>query len=280
MIGVIGGSGLYEIDDLEKKEQIELSSNFGTPSDIAIKGKLQGLDFIFLPRHGKNHTLNPSEINYKANIEALKKIGVTNIISISAVGSLQEKHFPGKFILVDQFIDRTYKRENTFFEGGCVAHTPFAEPVCKSLASTIGNALDELNMQHEKSGTYMCIEGPQFSTKAESLLYKSWGCDVIGMTNLPEAKLAREAGICYATISMVTDYDCWHESHETVTVSAIKSTMEENKNNVLNLIRILPKFLNESSSCEICRGNRMNSVITASNEINEDIKKKLKNILS
>jgi 5'-methylthioadenosine phosphorylase len=279
MIGVIGGSGLYDIADLENKEELILSSGFGSPSDLAIKGTLKGLDFVFLPRHGRHHTLNPSEINYRANIDSLKKIGVKKIISISAVGSLKEKHNPGKFLIIDQFIDKTYKRQNTFFENGCVAHFPFAEPVCGSLAKTIGVTLDKLNMKHEKKGTYICIEGPQFSTKAESLLYRSWDCDVIGMTNLPEAKLAREAGICYSSISMVTDYDCWHNNHESVTVSSIKKTMEENKNNVLSLIRNLPESLKESNKCKTCNENASNAVITTQSEINQVSKEKLKNIL-
>ncbi len=280
MIGVIGGSGLYEIDDLENQEELLLTSSFGNPSDKVIKGRLRGVDFIFLPRHGKDHTLNPSEINYRANIESLKKIGVTKIISISAVGSLKEEHYPGKFIIIDQFIDKTYRRENTFFENGSVAHTPFAEPICGCLAKTIGEALDNLNLVHQKYGTYICIEGPQFSTKAESLLYKSWGCDVIGMTNLPEAKLAREAGISYSSISMVTDYDCWHESHESVTVASIKQTMEENKNNVLNLIRNLPEYLNKINDCKKCKNEGVNSLITNQTKISEASKVKLKNILN
>jgi 5'-methylthioadenosine phosphorylase len=279
MIAIIGGSGLYDFQGLENKEEIELHSEFGEPSDNAIQGQIAGKSFVFLPRHGRHHALNPSEINYRANIESLKRIGVTRIIAISAVGSLKEKHFPGKFLIPDQYIDKTYKRNNTYFEGGCVAHVSFGEPVCSELSESISQSMNEINIDHSNKGTYICIEGPQFSTKAESELYRSWGCDIIGMTNMPEAKLAREAGICYSSVSMVTDYDCWHSDHDSVTVDSIIKTMSANKEKVQNLLLHLPKNLSSENSCKSCANNNLESVMTNQEYLDSTITQKLQYIL-
>jgi 5'-methylthioadenosine phosphorylase len=269
MIGIIGGSGLYEMEELDDKKIVPLKSIFGEPSSSAVVGSIANIEFAFLPRHGLNHELNPSEINYRANIEALKRIGVEKIISISAVGSLKEEHEPGKFVVIDQYIDRTYKRKSTFFEGGCVAHVPFGDPVCDSLSNSVISALQSNNINHVNKGTYICIEGPQFSTRAESELYRSWGCDVIGMTNLPEAKLAREAGICYTSLAMVTDYDCWHSEHEEVTIKAIQKIMKDNISNAHKLIKSLPVELNvDDVICNLCATEISN--VLMSNSIDKD----------
>ena len=266
MIGIIGGSGLYEIEELDEKKLVPLDSIYGKPSSSdAVVGSIENIEFAFLPRHGLNHELNPSEINYRANIEALKRIGVDKIISISAVGSLKEEHEPGKFIVIDQYIDRTFKRKSTFFEGGCVAHVPFGDPVCDSLSNSIISALDNNNINHFNKGTYICIEGPQFSTRVESELYRSWDCDVIGMTNMPEAKLAREAGICYASLAMVTDYDCWHSEHDEVTIEAIQNVIKANISNAHQLIKSLPNMLNlDQNICNRCSTKIANVLMTSS----------------
>ena len=228
-LGVIGGSGLYDIDGLADTQWIEVESAFGTPSDALLCGTLGGLELVFLPRHGRGHRLSPSEINYRANIDALKRAGVTDIVSISAVGSLRETLAPGDFVLVDQFIDRTFAREKSFFGAGLAAHVSMAHPVCARLGDHVADAAQTLDgLRLVRGGTYMVMEGPQFSTLAESELYRAWGCDLIGMTNMPEAKLAREAELCYATVAMVTDYDCWHPDHDHVTVAAIIQTLQDN----------------------------------------------------
>ena len=265
MIAIIGGSGLYEIEGLDQREILSLESIYGKASAPAVKGFIEESEFIFLPRHGLHHELNPSEINYRANIEGLKRIGVEKILSISAVGSLKEEHQPGKVIVVDQYIDRTFKRINTFFQDGCVAHTPLGDPICRGLSNSIITILKKNNIEHSKKGTYICIEGPQFSTRAESNLYRSWGCDVIGMTNMPEAKLAREAGICYVSLAMVTDYDCWHPGHEDVSIDAIQKVMSSNILKAHSVIR----YLSESETihekaCNDCTSNMSDIVITDS----------------
>jgi 5'-methylthioadenosine phosphorylase len=209
MLAVIGGSGVYNIEGLERKKWTRLRSSFGTPSDAALVGVLEGVKVAFLPRHGRGHRVPPSAINYRANIEALKRLGVTDIISVSAVGSLREHLAPGMFVIVDQFIDRTFAREKSFFGPGLVAHVSMARPVCARLGAHLHAAATEAGISVAKGGTYLVMEGPQFSSYAESELYRTWNCDVIGMTNMPEAKLAREAEMCYATVAMVTDYDCW-----------------------------------------------------------------------
>ena len=225
MIGVIGGSGLYEIEGLEGARWEAVETPFGAPSDEILRGTLAGVEMAFLPRHGRGHRIPPSELNYRANIDALKRLGCTEILSLSATGSLKEEFPPGTFVVIDQFIDRTFARTKSFFSEGLVAHVGFGHPVCSRLGDAITESLAALDIPHARGGTYLAMEGPQFSTIAESNLYRSWGCDIIGMTNMPEAKLAREAEMCYATIAMVTDFDCWHPDHDHVTVDAIISVL-------------------------------------------------------
>jgi len=219
VLGIIGGSGLYEIEGLENPEWISIQTPWGMPSDDILFAELGGIKLRFLPRHGRGHPLTPSDVNYRANIDAMKRAGCTDLLSLSAVGSLKEQYPPGDFVVIDQFIDRTFKREKSFFGKGMVAHVSVADPVCERLAGFAAKAANAAGATVHKSGTYLAMEGPQFSTKAESHMYRSWGCDVIGMTNMPEAKLAREAELPYATVAMVTDYDCWHEGHGNVDVA-------------------------------------------------------------
>ncbi len=237
VLGVIGGSGIYELAGLEDAGWHAVETPWGTPSDQLFIGRLDGVKAVFLPRHGRGHRLSPTGINYRANIDALKRQGVTDILSLSACGSLREGLEPGTFVVVDQFIDRTFAREKSFFGNGCVAHVPMAHPVCARLGGMAEAALDELGIPHVRGGTYVVMEGPQFSTRAESELYRNWGAHVIGMTNMPEAKLAREAEICYATISMVTDYDCWHPEHDTVDVALVVRTLLDNADKARALVR-------------------------------------------
>mgnify|MGYP006130846311 FL=1 len=224
-LGIIGGSGLYNIEGLEDSKWIKVDTPWGTPSDEILQAKLNGKEVFFLPRHARGHKINPSNINFRANIDALKQLGVTDILSMSAVGSLKEDLEPGKFVLVDQFIDRTFARVKTFFNEEIVAHVSMAKPTSPGLIKTCEKALRKLNIPFQKGGTYLVMEGPQFSSLAESKLYRSWGCDVIGMTNMPEAKLAREAEIRYASVSMVTDFDCWHPDHDDVSVDQVIKTL-------------------------------------------------------
>jgi 5'-methylthioadenosine phosphorylase len=243
LIGIIGGSGVYEIDGLEDTSWETVSTAFGEPSDQILFGRLDGQRLAFLPRHGRGHKFSPTDINYQANIDAMKRAGVTDILSVSAVGSLKEQYAPGHFVLVDQFIDRTFARPKSFFGKGCVAHVSMAHPVSDRLKAALAEACAELDLPHTVGGTYLAMEGPQFSTQAESFLYRSWGCDVIGMTNMPEAKLAREAEIPYATVAMVTDYDCWHEEHDAVTVDAIVKVLRQNADNARALVKtVAPKL--------------------------------------
>ena len=242
-LGVIGGSGLYEIEGLSETERIDVRSPFGTPSDSLLLGRLAGTEMVFLPRHGRGHPLPPSAVDYRANIDALKRAGVTDIVSLSAVGSLREDIAPGDFVLVDQFIDRTFAREKSFFGAGLAAHVSMAEPVCPRLGDHLLAAAEDLGLRIVRGGTYLAMEGPQFSTIAESELYRQWGCSVIGMTNMPEAKLAREAEICYASVAMVTDYDCWHPDHAAVTVEAIVQTLHENAAVARRLVTALGEAL-------------------------------------
>ena len=228
IIGIIGGSGLYGISGLEDERWVRVLSPFGEPSDDLLFGSLNGVPIVFLPRHGRGHRLNPSQLNYRANIDVLKWAGVTEIISVSAVGSLREELSPGCFVIVDQFIDRTFDRRKTFFDDGIVAHVSMADPVCPRLGDALQQAGDALSIPIVRGGSYLAMEGPQFSSRAESELYRSWGCSVIGMTNMPEAKLAREAELCYATLAMVTDYDCWHEAHADVSVESVVKVLREN----------------------------------------------------
>lgn len=221
MIGIIGGSGLYDLPGLTDTRWVDCDTPWGPPSDQVFLGRLGDAELAFLPRHGRGHRVPPSEVNYRANIAALKSLGVTDVLSLSAVGSLREDLAPGCFVVVDQFIDRTFSREKSFFGTGLVAHVAMASPVCARLGEHIGHALEAQQLPHRRGGTYLVMEGPQFSTLAESQLYRAWNCDVIGMTNMPEAKLAREAELCYASVAMVTDFDCWHPTHDDVTVDAV-----------------------------------------------------------
>ena len=237
VIGIIGGSGLYDIEGLEEREWRRVETPWGDPSDALLCGRLGDIRCVFLPRHGRGHPASPSELNYRANIDALKRVGVTDVISLSAVGSLKEELPPGHFVIVDQFIDRSFARKKSFFEGGCVAHVSMADPVCGRLGDALEAGARRLGLPVTRGGTYLVMEGPQFSTRAESELYRSWGCSVIGMTNMPEAKLAREAELCYATVAMVTDYDCWHPEHDHVTVEVVVRVLLANADHARSLLR-------------------------------------------
>jgi 5'-methylthioadenosine phosphorylase len=250
VIGVIGGSGLYQIDGLADPDWRRVESPFGRTSDEFCFGTLDGQPVVFLPRHGRGHALPPSAIPFRANIDALKRCGVTDIISLSAVGSLREDLAPGDFVVVDQFIDRTFAREKSFFGPGCVAHVSMAHPVCGRIGDAVAAAGPSAGIAAKRGGSYPVMEGPQFSTLAESELYRAWGCDVIGMTNMPEAKLAREAEICYATVAMVTDYDCWHPGHAAVTVDMILSVLNANAARARELVRrVVPLLGRHSGAC-------------------------------
>ena len=243
-LGVLGGSGLYEIDGLENAREEHIVSPWGVPSGDVMRGNIGDVELVFLPRHGKGHRLSPTHVNYRANIDVLKRAGVTDILSISAVGSLQQQYAPGEFVFINQFIDRSFAREKSFFGEGCVAHVSMAHPICERLSGLAYEAGKAVGGTCHKDGTYIVMEGPQFSTYAESQLYRSWGCDVIGMTNMPEAKLAREAEIPYATVAMVTDYDCWHEEEDDVNVSNVLEIMKKNSTYAKELIRKLAEGLN------------------------------------
>ncbi len=265
LIGIIGGSGLYDIEGLEKKRWERLHTPWGAPSDALLFGELDGYACVFLARHGRGHPLSPTHLNYQANIHVLKRVGVTEIISLSAVGSLKEELAPGHFVIVDQFIDRSFAREKSFFGKGCVAHVSMADPVCTRLGDALAEAAGAIGLPFTRGGTYLVMEGPQFSTRAESMLYRSWGASVIGMTNMPEAKLAREAELCYATIAMVTDYDCWHPEHEHVTVEAVVRTLNENAARAQALLRaVLPHLAKPRPLCAAgCQRALEHAIITA-----------------
>jgi 5'-methylthioadenosine phosphorylase len=243
MIGVIGGSGLYQIDGLEGASWVGVETPWGAPSDAVLVGRLDGVPMAFLPRHGRGHVHSPSAVPYRANIDALKRLGVTDVISVSACGSFREQFAPGDFVIVDQFIDRTFAREKSFFGTGCVAHVSLAHPTCPRLGAACAAAARAEGITVHDGGIYLCMEGPQFSTLAESRLYRSWGCDVIGMTNMPEAKLAREAELCYASVAMVTDYDCWHESHGAVDVAQVVAVLTGNAAKARGMVARLPGLL-------------------------------------
>lgn len=265
MIGIIGGSGIYHIEGLTNVHRKIISSPFGTPSDALLYGELDGKQLVFLPRHGHDHKLSPSEINYRANIDVLKRAGVTDILSVSAVGSLKENLNPGTFVIIDQYIDRTVSRERSFFGKGCVAHVSMAHPTCKRLSCLIHQAATHAGIETVLGGTYLAMEGPQFSTLAESEMYRSWDCDVIGMTNIPEAKLAREAEMCYASIAMITDYDCWHPEHDQVTIQQIIRTLAENAQKAQKLVKEVIPYIHKDVSGETCpcRFALENAIITA-----------------
>jgi 5'-methylthioadenosine phosphorylase len=265
MLAIIGGSGVYNIEGLENTRWVKAESSFGEPSDEVLVGELNGQPIAFLPRHGRGHRIPPSEINFRANIDALKRLGVTDIVSVSAVGSLREHLTPGMFVIIDQFIDRTFAREKSFFGNGLVAHVSMAHPVCGRLGQHLYAAAQQVGIPAARGGTYLVMEGPQFSSLAESELYRSWQCDVIGMTNMPEAKLAREAEICYATVAMVTDYDCWHPNHDDVTVDAIVKVLLANADKARALVKnVAPRVQADASAAECgCRSALQHAIITA-----------------
>jgi 5'-methylthioadenosine phosphorylase len=265
VIGIIGGSGLYEIEGLSDVAWRRIDSPFGPTSDEFCFGTLAGHPVVFVPRHGRGHVFPPSEVNFRANIDALKRCGVTDIVSLSAVGSLREDLRPGDFIIVDQFVDRTFARAKSFFGAGCVAHVSMAHPVCARIGDALATVAENAGLALKRGGTYLVMEGPQFSTLAESRLYRSWGCDVIGMTNMPEAKLAREAEICYATVAMVTDYDCWHPDHDAVTVDIIIGMLMANAQKAKELVRaVVPRLATQAGDCpQGCRHALASALITA-----------------
>jgi 5'-methylthioadenosine phosphorylase len=252
MLGIIGGSGVYHIEGLENSRWVRAESAFGVPSDEILLAELAGQTIAFLPRHGRGHRISPSDINFRANIDALKRLGVTDIISVSAVGSLREDLPPGTFVVVDQFIDRTFAREKSFFGTGLVAHVSMAHPVCNRLGDHLFAAAKSLQIPVVRGGTYLVMEGPQFSSLAESELYRSWRCDVIGMTNMPEAKLAREAEMCYATVAMVTDFDCWHPDHDNVTVDAIVKVLLANADKARALVKQVAQPVHADGAADAC----------------------------
>jgi len=250
VIGIIGGSGLYNIEGLTDTRWEKVETPWGAPSDELLIGQFNGTKVVFLPRHGRGHKISPSGLNYRANIDALKRVGVTDIISMSAVGSLKEELPPGHFVLVDQFIDRSFAREKSFFTTGCVAHVSMAHPTCARLGDALEESMKALGLSYTRGGTYLVMEGPQFSTLAESNLYRSWGCSVIGMTNMPEAKLAREAEMDYATVAMVTDYDCWHEGHDAVTVDQVVKVLHGNADKARSVVKdVLPRLSAPRPAC-------------------------------
>ncbi len=265
LIGIIGGSGIYDIDGLEDRQWVKATSSFGEPSDDILTGTLLGQPMAFLPRHGRGHKIPPSEVNYRANIDAFKRMGVTDLISLSAVGSLKETLAPGRFVIVDQFIDRTFAREKSFFGRGLVAHVSMAHPVCSRLGDRLQQAAAAAGIDAVRGGTYLAMEGPQFSSLAESNLYRQWGCDVIGMTNMPEAKLAREAELCYASVAMVTDYDCWHPEHEHVTVEQIVGVLVANADRGRALVKAAVPLLKDDAQAAGCgcRSALQHALITA-----------------
>jgi len=277
VIGIIGGSGVYDIAALQDKQWRKIESSFGEPSDECLFGHLDGQPMVFLPRHGRGHTIPPSAINYRANIDALKRAGVTDLISVSAVGSLKESLPPGTFVIVDQFIDRSFAREKSFFGTGLVAHVSMAHPVCGRIGDHLETAARQLQLPVVRNGTYLVMEGPQFSTLAESNLYRQWGCDVIGMTNMPEAKLAREAEICYASVAMVTDFDCWHPDHAAVTVDAIIQVLLANAENARSLVQAVTPALAadaHGAACA-CRHALEYALITAPQARDPELAKQL-----
>ncbi len=278
IVGVIGGSGLYEMEGLEEVERISLMTPFGTPSDVFVTGRIGGIKVVFLPRHGRGHRIAPSFVNYRANIYGMKVQGVEWIIGVSAVGSMKESIRPGDMVIPDQFIDRTTSRPSTFFSDGVVGHVGFADPVCPVLSQTLFESGKEIGATVQKDGTYLCMEGPQFSTRAESRLHRSWGVDVIGMTNLPEAKLAREAEICYATIAFATDYDCWHDEAADVSIAEVLRILAQSAETAKRTIRHAIRKLPDQRSC-VCSTALKHALITEKTAIPEKTKKDLEPII-
>jgi 5'-methylthioadenosine phosphorylase len=273
-IGIIGGSGLYSMPGFEQTEEVLLDSPWGRPSDDFVLGRLAGHDVAFLARHGRGHRISPSELNFRANIYGFKQLGVDRIISLSAVGSLKEEHAPLRFVIPDQFFDRTRGRVSTFFGEGLVAHISFADPICPQLAEVVREACVQSGVDVSKGGTYLCMEGPAFSTKAESNVYRSWGMDVIGMTNLQEAKLAREAEICYVTVAMVTDYDCWHAEHAAVTVTDIIANLTKNAANAAKVVAAAVGAMPPARECK-CGSALAHALITDPTTVPETTRRKL-----
>ncbi|HVT97002.1 MAG TPA: S-methyl-5'-thioadenosine phosphorylase [Acidobacteriaceae bacterium] len=273
-IGIIGGSGLYAMPGLTNIHEEHVETPFGAASDSYVLGDLEGRKVAFLARHGRGHRILPSELNFRANIFGMKKLGVERIVSVSAVGSLKEEHKPGDFVVPDQFIDRTFHRISTFFGDGIVAHVAFGDPVCATIAGAIFSACKSEGVEAKSGGTYVCMEGPQFSTRAESNLYRSWGSDVIGMTNLQEAKLAREAEICYATLAMVTDYDCWHEGHDAVTIDQIVKVMNQNSANACRVVKTAVAAMPRERKCA-CSTALQFAILTSPDAIPEATREKL-----
>ena len=281
VVGIVGGSGVYELDGLQGARWEKVESPFGTPSDELLFGELDGVTLVFLPRHGRGHRIPPSEIDYRANVDALKRAGVTDLISVSACGSLREELSPGSFVLVDQFIDRTFARERSFFGTGVVAHVSLAQPVCRCLGDALEAAARGVDVPLTRGGTYLAMEGPQFSTLAESELYRSWGCDVIGMTNMPEVKLAREAELCYASVAMVTDYDCWHPRHDDVEVADIVAVLTSNADRARALLTaVAPRLGERPRPCrEGCDRALDHALITAPEARDPEVLRKLDAVL-
>ncbi len=273
-IGIIGGSGLYSMPGLERVETVRLNTPFGKPSDAFLVGTLEGRRVAFLARHGRGHVLTPSEINYRANIYAMKKLGLERIISVSAVGSLREDLRPRDMVLPTQFFDRTRARASTFFGDGIVVHTSFADPVCPTVVAALAKACAAAGVTHHLGGTYVCMEGPAFSTKAESNTYRAWGMDVIGMTNLQEAKLAREAEICYATLAMVTDYDCWHRDHDAVTATQVIEVLTQNVENAHKIVRATVANLPRARQCK-CGSALTHAIVTERKNVSPQVRRKL-----
>ena len=278
-LAIIGGSGLYDVEEFKDRETLDLTTPWGKPSDLILKASYNNKEIYFLPRHGKGHFISPSKINFRANIDALKQLGITDIVSVSAVGSLKEDLPPGKFVIVDQFIDRTFARNKTFFDDEIVAHVSMAHPTSSGLMSACEDAIKKENIPYQRGGTYVVMEGPQFSTLAESNLYRSWKADVIGMTNMPEAKLAREAEIRYASVSIVTDYDCWHPDHENVDVQQVIKVLLDNAAKAKNMIKnLIDNFENHIDSNDPTNNCLDVAIITAPEKRTQKTKDKLKTI--
>ena len=278
VVGVIGGSGLYEMEGLEDVRTISLTTPFGDPSDSFTVSYLEGMKVIFLPRHGRGHRIQPSSVNSRANIYAMKMLGAQWIIGVSAVGSMKESIHPGDIVIPDQFIDRTVGRPNTFFSDGIVGHVSFADPICPELSQILYRSVKEVGANVHRGGTYICIEGPQFSTRAEARLYRSWGVDIVGMTNLPEARLAREAEICYATIAIVTDFDCWHEAAGDVSIGDVLRIIAEKTRTAKSAIRIALKYLPQNRNC-VCSTALKYAITTGKTMVPEKTKKDLEPII-
>jgi len=277
-IGIIGGSGLYSMPGLTQVHEVRQSTPFGDPSEAYVLGTLEGRNVAFLARHGRGHLILPTELNFRANIYGFKQLGVERIVSLSAVGSLKEEHKPLEFVIPDQFFDRTRHRVDTFFGDGVVAHVAFADPICPELAKVVETACKKAGVTAKRGGTYLCMEGPQFSTKAESNLYRAWGMDVIGMTNLQEAKLAREAEICYVTVAMVTDYDCWHPHHDSVTVDQVVAVLVKNAENACRVVQQSVAAMPTKRNCK-CNSALAHAIISEREKIPAATREKLKLIL-